>query len=402
MKYTIFDVETTTSNKGNPFDETNRIVCGGLLYGGDSQAVIDYNYHTNWDTIRRVNDVFDTFLVVGFNLKFDINWMRRYGGRYPKAIWDCQLAHFLMSYQEHKYPSLDEVLEEYGLPLKYDVVKNEYWDKGIDTDQIPREILTEYLATDLIRTEQVFKRQYHMFQSEQYKHLYKLFQLQCKDLIALADMEYNGVYFNTEKARARASDIQKEQEEIHSTIREFFDYDNLSLTSDLHLSSVLYGGVILEETKIPIGLFKTGARAGQVKYKNSYIPYKFPRIVEPLKGTETRVEVSAKEKELIAAGFLEEPRKYWSVNEDTLKQLKVKKDGAKILELIMKYNKLDKLRSTYLEGWSKLIDTMNWEKDIIHSQLNQTLVISGRLSSSKPNGQNADKLTKLFCESRYE
>jgi len=399
MKYVTFDTETTISNKGNPFDLSNKMVASGLLYGGDKQAVLDYNL--DWDWVRRMNDCFDSFMVVGFNLKFDVNWTRRYGIDYPKQIWDCQLAEFLMSYQEAKYPSLDETLAKYGYPPKYDVVEKEYWDKGIDTDKIPREILSEYLATDLIRTEQVFRHQYHLFQTVQYKHLYKLFRLQCQDLLTLADMEYNGVLFKTEKARKKAGEIQKEQEDLYCTIRSFFNDAPINISSDAHLSAILYGGVILEETKIPIGLYKSGAKVGQVRYKNSFIPYKFPRIVEPLKGTEVRVDVPAKELELVEAGILDEPRKYWSVNEDTLKQLKVKKDAKHILELIMRYNKLDKLRSTYLEGWSNLIDKMNWEENVIHSQLNQTLVISGRLSSSKPNGQNADKLTKLFCESRY-
>lgn len=401
MKYVIYDVETTISNKGNPFDLTNKLVAGGLLYGGDKQAIIDYDYSTNWDRIRTLDSIFESYMIVGFNLKFDLNWARRLGCRYPTQIWDCQLAKFLMSNQEHKYPSLDETLAEYGYPPKYDVVEKEYWDKDIDTDQIPREILTKYLETDLIRTEQVFKYQYHLFQTEQYKHLYRLFRLQCQDLLTLADMEYNGVFFNTKKARDKSNELLQEQEEVHEAIRQFFDNAPISLTSDLHLSSVLYGGVILDETKIPIGVYKTGAKAGQVKYKNTFIPYKFPRLVEPLKGTEVRDKVSAKELELIKEGILTEPRKYWSVNEDTLKQVKAKKEAAKVIDLILRYNKIHKLRSTYLEGWSNLIDKMNWEEDTIHSQLNQTLAVTGRLTSSKPNGQNADKLTKLFCESRY-
>jgi len=403
MKYAILDLETTIFNSGNPFDQTNKIVCGENLHGGAIKSIIDYDLGTNWDTIRKYKDVLNSSLVVGFNLKFDLNWLRRYGLDYSNIrIWDCQLAKFLMSNQEHKYPSLDETLEEYGYPPKLDVVKTEYWEKGIDTDQVPRPLLSEYLHIDLIRTEQVFKHQLQLFKTQQYKHLYSLFRLQCQDLLALADIEYNGVYFNSKGAREKANEIHKEQEEILRDIRKFFDDVPFSLTSDLHLSTLLYGGVILEETTIPVGLYKTGARAGQVKYKNSFIPYKCPRLVDPLKGTEVRTEVSKKELKLIDDGILTEPRQYWSVNEDTLKQLKVKGEGKKIVGLIMRYNKLDKLRSTYLEGWPKLIDEMNWEENILHSQLNQTFVVTGRLSSSKPNGQNADKLTKLYCESRYE
>lgn len=395
MKYSIFDVETTTSNSGNPFDQTNKLVCAGVLSNGKSLT-----YYDKFNEID--NTLQGSDLAVGFNLKFDLHWWRRMGFKYPKSIWDCQLAEFLLSYQENKYPSLDETLEKYGYPPKLDVVKNEYWDKGIDTDKVPREILSEYLATDLIRTEQVFKRQYHMFQSQQYKHLYKLFRLQCQDLLVLADMEYNGVVFNTEKARAKASEIQTEQDEILVHLRKFFGDIPFNITSDYHLSALLYGGVILEECRIPVGLYKTGAKTGQVRYKVEYIAYECPRLVEPLKGTESHEKVSKKELEFVQKGVLTEPRKYWTVNEETLLQLKIKGKGKAIIESVIRYNKLDKLKSTYLLGWSKLIDEMNWEKDMIHSQLNQTLVVTGRLSSSKPNGQNADKLTKLFCESRYE
>lgn len=399
MKPAIFDVETTISNSGNPFDQTNKMVALGLLSGDDKEAYIDYSM--SWDMVSKVKEIFNSHMIVGVNLKFDLNWARRYGIDYPKSVWDCQLAAFLMSYQEHKYPSLDEMLAQYGFPPKLDVVKTEYWEKGIDTDQVPRHLLSEYLATDLVRTQQVFKHQYYMFQTEQYKHLYKLFRLQCQDLLTLADMEFNGVQFNTAAARSKANDLQKEQESILVDLRQFFGDVPFNITSDIHLSTLLYGGVLLEEVAVPIGVYRTGQKAGQVRNKINIIAYNCPRLAEPLKGTEVREAVSKKEAELVAKGILSEPRKYWQVNEETLRQLKVKKDAAKVIDLIIKYNKLDKLRSTYLIGWSDLIDEMNWEPDVIHSQLNQTLAVTGRLSSSKPNGQNADKLTKLFCESRY-
>ena len=34
MSYLVLDVETTISNKGNPFDETNKLVMVGLLGHG--------------------------------------------------------------------------------------------------------------------------------------------------------------------------------------------------------------------------------------------------------------------------------------------------------------------------------------------------------------------------------
>lgn len=396
MKYAIFDVETTTSNKGNPYDITNSLVCAGLRQNNSNLIA----YSEDQEGLNKINECMSDAMVINCNGKFDINWWRNVGYKYPKYVWDIQIAEFLFSSQEHKYPSLDEALEKYGFPLKLNVVKNEYWDKGINTDQIPRPILTKYLEGDLEKTEQVFKQQYHMFQSVQYKHLYPLFKLQCQDLLVLADMEYNGVYFNTEEALKHANEIQTRQNEIQQSIKEFIGNIPFVLTSNPHLSALLYGGIILDEFRIPIGFYKSGEKIGQPRYKKMYKTYELPRLIKPI--GEGKVNESKKEAEYIYKGILTEPRVVWEVNEDTFKKLKPKKEGKIILDLVMEFNKLDKFRSTYLEGWSKIIDKMNWKDNILHGQLNQCLAITGRLSSSSPNMQNADEATKKYCESLYE
>lgn len=55
-----------------------------------------------------------------------------------------------------------------------------------------------------------------------------------------------------------------------------------------------------------------------------------------------------------------------------------------IIDLILEYRKLEKLRSTYLEPLPKLAD----EHDRIHTTFNQLATATGRLSSSNPNLQN--------------
>lgn len=55
-----------------------------------------------------------------------------------------------------------------------------------------------------------------------------------------------------------------------------------------------------------------------------------------------------------------------------------------IVELILKYRSLSKLKSTYVEG---LTERMT-EKDRVHTSYNQTVTTTGRLSSSDPNLQN--------------
>ncbi len=72
----------------------------------------------------------------------------------------------------------------------------------------------------------------------------------------------------------------------------------------------------------------------------------------------------------------------------------------KIVDKILRYRKIAKLNSTYLEGFKSLIDT---KSHLIHTMFNQTLTATGRLSSSEPNLQNipikeeeGKKLRKMF------
>lgn len=84
-----------------------------------------------------------------------------------------------------------------------------------------------------------------------------------------------------------------------------------------------------------------------------------------------------------------------------MRKLKLTKEAKQIVELLKRYSELEKLRGTYLIGYSSLIEKMNWSSNTLHGTLNQCVAITGRLSSSKPNLQNADPITKVFMESKF-
>lgn len=70
----------------------------------------------------------------------------------------------------------------------------------------------------------------------------------------------------------------------------------------------------------------------------------------------------------------------YSTNAETLEELQAHPIAAEVL----KYRTLTKLKSTYLEGLSKLIQS----DGRLHTNFNQTVTATGRLSSSDPNLQN--------------
>ena len=110
MSYLVLDVETTISNKGNPFDETNKLCYVGLL-SNDSRSTLPIEYTSDpyGGNLARIQAAIDsTDLLIGFNIKFDLHWVRRYGINISnKRVWDCQLVHFILTGQGKAYPSLN-------------------------------------------------------------------------------------------------------------------------------------------------------------------------------------------------------------------------------------------------------------------------------------------------------
>ncbi|MEA4849675.1 MAG: DNA polymerase I, partial [Clostridiaceae bacterium] len=72
----------------------------------------------------------------------------------------------------------------------------------------------------------------------------------------------------------------------------------------------------------------------------------------------------------------------YSTDVEVLEQLSGKHP---IIEKLLEYRQLVKLKSTYVDG---LIDIINPETGRIHTKLNQTVTATGRLSSTEPNLQN--------------
>lgn len=83
----------------------------------------------------------------------------------------------------------------------------------------------------------------------------------------------------------------------------------------------------------------------------------------------------------------------YSTNADVLDSLR---DKHPVINEILEYRALQKLKSTYCEGLLKVIDN----DGRIHSTLNQTETRTGRISSAEPNLQNIPVRTELGRELR--
>lgn len=202
--------------------------------------------------------------------------------------------------------------------------------------------------------------------------------------------------FDTKGAMEEANQLEDRLAELEAEFKTLLNNHAVDINSGKHVSAVLYGGVIEETIRVVVGVFKSGQRKGETKYGNNKVTHTFDRLVDPLPKSETKRSIKYRE-EGKTQGETE-----WSVEADVLKKLKAKKAVKKIIDIILEYRELYKLKSTYLEGWTNLIEEKKWKKDMIYGNLNQCTVVTGRLSSTSPNLQNADKKTKRHLISRYE
>lgn len=375
----ILDVETTTYNNGNPFDTRNCCVVVGLMFCDSNWNEVSYKHYYDKETLAK--DLQQVTILLGFNFKFDLHWLSNLGIHFTGIIRDAQLAEFLISDQQHTFPSLNDCAAKYVGEQKLDKIK-EYWKNGVETWDIPPEELEEYLYMDVVLTGKVYKQQEKILKDSGKWNLYKL---QCADLQVLQEIEYNGISYDKYESLAKASQLQQQIGSAKDYINSFSDYPNFNAGSGDHLSCLLYGGTIVDTVRYLVGSYKSGAKVGQDRFKLMDNEYIHTRLFEPIKGSELK------------------KKGYFSTGEQILKTLKPRdKELKKLISAILELSKTEKLVNTYFLGIPKLMDNMHWRHGYIQGQFNQCVARTGRLSSSKPNLQNFDPQAKQLCVSRYE
>jgi DNA polymerase I-like protein with 3'-5' exonuclease and polymerase domains len=399
MKYAILDVESTTFAKGNPYAQRNKLCLVGLRIKDTESAEpaknyifkIEYDEEPYAEQLASIRSLLSTVdVIVGFNLKFDLAWLARYGIFLSDVhrVFDCQLAYFILDFQRTPFPSLDLCLAHYGLGSKLDTVEREYWSVGIDTCNVPLEVLVPYLTTDLEKTDELFNL-------EPFQSLFRgtssqsaLCKLHMQDLLVLFEMEYNGLRFDWAALGQAAAEAELKLVDLDKTILEFVPSgfrDLFNGGSGVHLSALLYGGTIVTRRGTPYQhTYKSGDKEGrtETRYKWEEVEVHFPTLVEPPEGSELKKK-----------GF-------YSVDEETLKSCRAKGTSKELITAILQRSETEKLLGTYYKGIPEHLKKYDWI-DFIHGTYNQCRVITGRLSSEKPNLQNFPDVMQQYIVTRF-
>lgn len=395
MTTVTLDVETTTKNRGHPFTPENFMVSYSVKINDEPTI---FKYYTQPDFLSFLREVLSkATLVVGFNIKFDLHWLCRYGIRirYGCSIWDVSLAEFVITGQEAVMVSLDDVLLSYGIETKVDKVK-EYWNLGIDTPDVPYEVLEEYNNGDVDKTYEAFLLQSE-FASDKQK---TLILLQGADLRTLQAAEFCGIKFDVDKCVALRQQYVDELKALKESLQKYVpdtipEQCTFNWDSGDQLSALLYGGEITYEWRTEEeAIYKSGDKKGTPYLKGTWHSHvqSFPKRFNPL-------ERSAVKKCLVP-GYV--GTMYYQVDDPTLKQLKSNKNENRqllvLLDEVAKKGQILKMMETFLNHFTEY----GWENNIVHGQYNQNIARTGRLSSSKPNMQNTPGEVDALLISRYD
>ncbi len=278
-------------------------------------------------------------LIIGHNLKFDCILLARNGCMPAALSFDTMIAEWLL-HPDSRNLGLKDMAETYlGIGMTH---IEELIGKGknqITMEFVPVQQAAEYAAAD---AEVTFRLKAHLSEQMTDPKLNKIFKEMEMPLVAvLVQMEMAGIALDVPFLQNMSRELGQRMVQIEAEIHKAVGYP-FNLNSTQQLSKVLFETLKLEP---------------------------------PDRGRKT------------ASG-------HYSTSADILEELRGKHS---VVDGILEYRELSKLRSTYAEA---LPLSLNPQTGRVHTSFNQTGSVTGRLASSEPNLQNIPIRTELGAQVR--
>ncbi len=288
------------------------------------------------DALQQIQKLFHKHTIIGHNLKFDLSLLYRYGIEEKRDIIDTMVLAWLVDPESSV--GLDSLAKRY---LEHDMIAfKDTVKKGEDFSQVNIEAACKYASEDAVMTYRLHFKLLDELQNRKASHLIQeAKRVEFPFVNTLISMEAKGIKIDI----AFFEHLKKESEaKLENLTRQIYELvgTQFNINSTKQLATVLF-----EILKLP-----------------------------PLKRTKTG----------------------YSTNEATLLKLKEKHP---IIQKILEYRELFKLKSTYIDPLIKYA-----KKDPnhrIYTSFIQTGTATGRLASKNPNLQNIPVKTELGRQIRY-
>lgn len=261
----------------------------------------------------------------GQNIKYDAIVLKNYGVEVEGHYFDTMVAHYLLEpEQRHNMDYLSETFLKYK-PVSIETLIGKKGKGQLTMRDAPLEKVKEYAAEDADVTWQLREYLEPRLKEEGLENLYETIE---RPLIrVLVGIETEGININSAFLEAYSGELN---------------------TGILKVEKEIY-----EQAGVHFNI-GSPKQVGEVLFERLKIPYRW-------KKTQTG---------------------QYSTDEDKLSELSA---AHPIIETILHYRGLSKLKSTYVDALPRLVNPRTGR---VHSSFNQALAATGRLSSNNPNLQN--------------
>ncbi len=264
-------------------------------------------------------------LKIGHNIKFDIKLLRLYDVIVADPIYDTMVAHFIGdTHVRHKMDVMAETYLGYT-PVAIEELIGKKGKNQLSMQDVEVDEITEYAAEDADITLQLMPVTEKLVKEVEGESL--LHDVEFPLIHVLTAMEFEGIGLDVPFLKNYSEELGTELLEMRDKV---YKISGVEFNLD---SPKQMGDILFEHLKIPY----KGAKTKTGQYKTS---------------------------------------------EDVLSLLK---DEYEIIDHILNYRELTKLKSTYIDALPELINPRTGR---VHTTFGQTIAATGRLASNNPNLQN--------------
>lgn len=370
----------TVSDKGDPFNANNRVVCAGSYSSDGGYVYTNFSDGGSVEELRR--RISRATHIVGHNIKFDVHHLRCCGFDFTHCkIIDTMVDEYLLSGGTAIFSGLDKLAPKYGGTSKVDVIKK-MWEAGINTDEIPTSLLKKYLYMDVWNTYKVREGQ-----KERFKHnpwVVPMANLNYDLNTVTEEMEFQGLAVSQEAAAEVKEELDEMQRDSERRLLEIVAKNTpLGLEVDLgskkQLAELLYSRKLIATPE------------NRANWKEFYSRYK--ELPKARKSQRMFLEAVEQHFEKLDYGFNITPKWEYagvtglSVSKVAMAQLEqdssLSKKARLFIDTLLEAGKCN----TWIGlNWWSIAQNVS-EDGLVHCSFNQTGTRSGRYSSSSPNMQ---------------
>jgi DNA polymerase-1 len=291
------------------------------------------------NVLNRFRPLFDKedILWVGQNIKYDMTMLKWYGFELKGNIYDTMLANYVIDPDGKR--SMDMLSMKYlgYQPVSIETLIGKKGKGQLSMRQAPLEQVKEYAAEDADITLQLKRSFDPLLDTNDVKQVFE--EVENPLVPVLLEMEFEGVGLDVEFLKEYSKELDLDIKKAEQNV-----YAHAGVTFNIGSPKQL-GEVLFEVMKIDAGQKKT--KTGQ-----------------------------------------------FATGEEVLQKIRSK---HQIVEDILAYRELTKLKSTYVDA---LPDLINPRTGRLHTSYNQAVAVTGRLSSNNPNLQNIPIRTERGREIR--